>query len=119
MIQATSGARAGRSHDTHMPVISLVAAMARNRVIGAGNRLPWHLPADLAHFKRLTHGHHLIVGRDAQRIEFSGDVGDFEGDVETISHPKNALKRISPRFDEVEHGRLILERLLWTICSGE
>ena len=36
---------------------------------------------------------------------------DFEGDVETIRHPKNDLKRLSPGFDEVEHGRLILERL--------
>ena len=36
---------------------------------------------------------------------------DFEGDVETIRHPKNDLKKLSPGFDEVEHGRLILERL--------
>ena len=63
MIQATSGARAGSSHDIDMPVISLVAAMARNRVIGAGNRLPWHLPEDLKHFKRLTMGAPVIMGR--------------------------------------------------------
>jgi hypothetical protein len=36
---------------------------------------------------------------------------DFEGDVETIRHPKNELKKLSPGFDEVEHGRLILEQL--------
>ncbi len=36
---------------------------------------------------------------------------DFEVDVETIRHPKNKLKRLSPGFDEVEHGRLILEQL--------
>jgi dihydrofolate reductase len=46
-----------------MPVISLVAAMARNRVIGAGNRLPWHLPEDLKRFKRLTMGAPVIMGR--------------------------------------------------------
>jgi dihydrofolate reductase len=37
--------------------------MARNRVIGSANRLPWHLPEDLQHFKRLTMGHHIIMGR--------------------------------------------------------
>ena len=37
--------------------------MARNRVIGAGNRLPWHLPADLQRFKRLTMGAPVIMGR--------------------------------------------------------
>jgi hypothetical protein len=37
--------------------------------------------------------------------------GDFEGDVESIRHPKNELKNLSPGFDEVKHGRLILEQL--------
>ena len=37
--------------------------MATNRVIGRGNELPWNLPADLAHFKRLTMGHPIIMGR--------------------------------------------------------
>src|SRR5512140_273889 len=43
--------------------ISLIVAMDRNGVIGQANALPWRLPADLAHFKRLTMGHPLIVGR--------------------------------------------------------
>ncbi|QJR14478.1 dihydrofolate reductase [Usitatibacter palustris] len=42
---------------------SMIVAMARNRVIGNGNGMPWHLPADLAHFKRLTMGHPIIMGR--------------------------------------------------------
>ena len=46
-----------------MPIVSLVAALARNRVIGAGNRLPWHLPEDLKRFKRLTMGSPVIMGR--------------------------------------------------------
>jgi len=37
--------------------------MAANRVIGIANRLPWRLPADLQHFKRLTLGHHIVMGR--------------------------------------------------------
>jgi dihydrofolate reductase len=44
-------------------IISLIAALDRNRLIGAGNRLPWHLPADLAHFKRLTLGRPVLMGR--------------------------------------------------------
>ncbi len=39
------------------------------------------------------------------------ELDDYDGDVETIRHPKNELKKLSPGFDEVEHGRLILERL--------
>jgi len=42
---------------------SLVVAMARNRVIGRDNQLPWRLPADLAYFKRVTMGHPVIMGR--------------------------------------------------------
>jgi len=45
------------------PHVWLVAAVAANGVIGAGGGLPWRLPEDLAHFKRLTHGHPVIMGR--------------------------------------------------------
>jgi len=43
--------------------ISLVAAIARNGIIGREGRLPWRLPADLARFKRLTLGHTVLMGR--------------------------------------------------------
>jgi dihydrofolate reductase len=43
--------------------ITLIAAMAENRVIGRDNALPWHLPADLARFKQRTEGHVVIMGR--------------------------------------------------------
>ena len=43
--------------------IVLVAAVADNGVIGDDGGMPWHYPADLAHFKRLTTGHPVIVGR--------------------------------------------------------
>ena len=46
-----------------MPSIALVAALARNRVIGADNRLPWHLSEDLQRFKALTLGHPVVMGR--------------------------------------------------------
>ncbi len=43
--------------------ISLVVAMDKNRIIGANNQLPWNLPADLAHFKRLTLNKPIVMGR--------------------------------------------------------
>jgi dihydrofolate reductase len=43
--------------------LSLLVAMAKNRVIGRNNRLPWHLPADLKHFKFLTMGQTIVMGR--------------------------------------------------------
>ena len=45
------------------PRISLIVAMARNRVIGSNNQMPWHLPADFAYFKRITLGHPIVMGR--------------------------------------------------------
>src|SRR5262249_40363926 len=47
----------------HRRMITLIAAVAENGVIGAGNRLPWRLPEDLKRFKALTMGHTLIMGR--------------------------------------------------------
>jgi len=37
--------------------------MARNRVIGRGNAMPWHLPSELQRFRRITLGHHIVMGR--------------------------------------------------------
>ena len=44
-------------------IVSLVAAMAENRVIGHSGGLPWHLPKDLQFFKKLTVDHTVIMGR--------------------------------------------------------
>ena len=43
--------------------ISIIVAMAQNRVIGRDNQLPWHLPADLRHFKATTMGKPIVMGR--------------------------------------------------------
>ena len=43
--------------------LSLIVALANNRVIGVNNTLPWHLPEDLKRFRALTTGHHIIMGR--------------------------------------------------------
>jgi dihydrofolate reductase len=46
-----------------VPLVSLVVAMARNHVIGHDNALPWRLPADLKHFKTVTWGKPILMGR--------------------------------------------------------
>ena len=46
-----------------MTRIYLVAAVAANGIIGRDGKLPWHLPEDLKHFKRVTLGHPVIMGR--------------------------------------------------------
>jgi len=45
------------------PRVSIIVALAKKNVIGANNKLLWHLPADLKHFKHTTTGHTLIMGR--------------------------------------------------------
>jgi len=44
-------------------IISFVAAMAKNRVIGKNNTIPWDMPADMNHMRKLTEGKPLIMGR--------------------------------------------------------
>lgn len=44
-------------------ILSAIAAMARNRVIGKDNKLPWHLPADMKFFREKTQGKIMIMGR--------------------------------------------------------
>lgn len=44
--------------------LSIIVAMAKNRVIGANNAIPWHLPGELKMFKTITMGHHIIMGRN-------------------------------------------------------
>jgi len=45
------------------PTLALIAAVARNGVIGAAKALPWRLPEDLKHFRALTTGHAIVMGR--------------------------------------------------------
>ena len=46
-----------------MSHLSMIVAMAHNRIIGADNDMPWHLPADLQHFRRTTMGKPVVMGR--------------------------------------------------------
>ncbi len=44
-------------------IVSAIVAMTRNRLIGSGNALPWHLPEDFKYFKTTTSGHAVVMGR--------------------------------------------------------
>ena len=46
-----------------MTILSMIVATAQNRIIGKNNDMPWHLPADLAYFKKTTLGKPVIMGR--------------------------------------------------------
>lgn len=47
----------------YQPLLALIAAVARNNVIGIDNQLPWRIPDDLRHFRTLTTDHRVIMGR--------------------------------------------------------
>ena len=95
-----------------MPEIAIIAAVAEeNRVIGRDKDLPWHIPEDLQHFKRLTTGHALLMGRrtfESIVHQFGGPLpnrrmavlttqGPFEEypDVETFSSVEAALEALA------------------------
>lgn len=45
------------------PIISIIAAIGENRELGQNGKIPWHIPEDFAHFKKITTGHPVIMGR--------------------------------------------------------
>jgi len=51
--------------------IKLIAALSNNRVIGINNQLPWHVPEDFAHFKKLTEHQHILMGRNTWESIFN------------------------------------------------
>jgi len=94
-----------------------IAAMSLNRVIGAGNKIPWHLPEDFKWFKRMTTGHVLIMGRktfesigkplpNRTTIVLTRSAGAFPG-VQTVAD----LNEIHPNAQEFAGRELF-------ICGG-
>lgn len=82
-----------------MPTIVLIAAVAEaNRVIGDGMKLPWHLPADLKRFKRLTTGRPLLMGRRT----FESIVHQFGGPLPNRRLVVLTSRGALPGFPDVE-----------------
>jgi len=89
--------------------IVIIAAVARNRVIGKDNRLLWNIPEDMAHFKALTAGHTVVMGRKTweslpprfrplpgrRNIVISRQVGYAAPGAEVADSLENALKLAS------------------------
>jgi dihydrofolate reductase len=95
--------------------LSMIAAMANNRVIGADNDMPWHLPADLKHFKAVTLGKPVIMGRKTYEsigralpgrpnIVITGNNEYSLSDATVVDSPESALevaKALSPQTNEI------------------
>ena len=90
------------------PRISIIVAMAKNRVIGVANTLPWHLSADLRRFKALTMGHHIIMGR--RTFESIGRLLPGRTSVVVTRNP-------GFRFEGVLTARNLPDAL--KVCAGE
>lgn len=109
-----------------MTDITLIAAVARNGVIGADNAMPWHLPEDFAFFKRTTMGHPMIMGRRTfesigrvlpgrRTIVITRQPGWFHAGVETAHSFAEALALAGPA-DEVfvcGGGAIYREAMPW------
>ncbi|MDZ7847955.1 MAG: dihydrofolate reductase [Owenweeksia sp.] len=86
--------------------LTLIAAMSQNRVIGANNDLIWHLPKDLKHFKGLTKGHHVIMGRKT-----------FESMGKALPHRTNIV--VTNRKDYPAPGCIVVHSLREAIQKAE
>ena len=89
-----------------MPNLSIIVAMSSTRVIGVNNSLPWHLSEDLKHFKTLTTGHTIIMGRktyesigkplpNRRNIVISRNLNAFYGGVEVVHSLEDAFSTSS------------------------
>ncbi len=94
-----------------MSKLSIIVAMSSNRAIGINNTLPWHLTEDLKHFKSLTTGHTIIMGRktyesigkplpNRRNIVVSRNLDTFYDDVEIVHSLEDAFS-ISSNDEEV------------------
>jgi len=106
-----------------------IAAMSLNRVIGAGNKIPWHLPEDFRWFKKMTTGHIIVMGRktfqsigkplpNRTTIVLTGSPEPIPG-VQTIS-ALSQLDRADPTFAGREIficGGAQLYQLALPLCS--
>ncbi len=103
--------------------ISMIAAMAQDRIIGKDNQMPWHLPADFAWFKRCTMGKPVVMGRKTydsigrplpgrQNIVISRDPHLTIDNVVTVTSVEAALKAAG----EVEEVMIIGGGAIYAEC---
>lgn len=87
-------------------IISIIAAVSNNNVIGGGNTLLWNLPADMKHFRDTTRGHTVIMGRktyesigsplpDRKNIVITRDTNYYRDEIEVVNSLEEALRLAS------------------------
>lgn len=104
-------------------MIALIAAVAENRVIGKDGRMPWDIPEDLEHFKRLTTGNAVIMGRKTyegigrplpeRRNIILSKTQKFDGEnCVTVSSPEEAIREAGDRDIFVIGGEEVFRMFL-------
>jgi dihydrofolate reductase len=80
-----------------------IAAMSLNRVIGAGNQIPWHLPEDFKWFKQVTMGHMVVMGR--KTFESIGKPLPNRKNLILTRHPQSLIKKHPEIFGQYHEWR--------------
>ena len=88
-------------------MLSIIVAKAKNNIIGKNNSLVWHLPEDLKHFKKLTTGHTIIMGRKTFE-----SLGRVLPDRKHIIFSQNPDFKVNDENVEVVHSLLQIQDLI-------
>ena len=80
-----------------------IAAMSLNRVIGAGNKIPWHLPEDFKWFKKMTMGNVVVMGR--KTFESLGQPLPNRKNLVLTRHPQSLIKKHPEIFGQYHEWR--------------
>lgn len=106
-----------------VPNLSIIVATDKNHGIGINNQLPWHLPEDLAHFKRTTSGHPILMGRKTfdsigrplpkrQNIVITRNTNWVHDGVDTVTSIQDALSLVRGQTAFVIGGAEIYQQAL-------
>jgi dihydrofolate reductase len=106
-----------------VPNLSIIVATDKNHGIGINNQLPWHLPEDLAHFKRTTSGHPILMGRKTfdsigrplpkrQNIVITRNANWAHDGVDTVTSIQDALSLVTGQTAFVIGGAEIYQQAL-------
>src|SRR5690554_4979114 len=107
-----------------MQHVSLVAAMAKNRVIGKNGDMPWHLPSELQYFKEITMGKPIVMGRTTfesigrplpgrRNMVISRQPQQLPSTVEPVSSPEEALALVADAPEVMVIGGCQLYDCFW------
>ncbi|WP_059105877.1 dihydrofolate reductase [Shouchella shacheensis] len=111
-------------------MISFVYAMDQERAIGKNNELPWYLPADLRHFKQVTTGHTIVMGRktyqsigkplpNRKNVVLTRDANFTAEGVKVIHSKKELLDLASSEEETFVIGGAELFKLLWDVSDKQ